>query len=114
MTGKPIVFKPKSGVCLPRVFRDIGRWLIPWWECSIEDVPVEGLRPWQARARASVLAAVVASTMSRMIATVGSFSWVTVGASTGVDGAACVAVAAETLMYLGHSALPVALWCLVD
>ena len=29
LTSKPIVFKPKSGVCLPRVFRDIGRWSIP-------------------------------------------------------------------------------------
>ena len=74
----------------------------------------EGLRAQQARAQALVLAAVVASTTSRMIATVGSFSWVTIGASTGVDGVACVVVAAETLMYLGRSALLGALWCLVD
>ena len=44
----------------------------------------------------------------------GSFPWVTVGAPTGVDGAACIAVAAETLMSLGRNALPTALWCLVD
>ena len=77
-------------------------------------MPAEGLRAWQARARAPVLATVVAFAVSRMIAAMGSFPWVTVGGPTGVDGAACVAVVAETLMYLGHSALPAALWCLVD
>ena len=45
LIGKSIVFKPKSGVCLPRVFRDIGRWSIPWRECNVEDVPAEGLVP---------------------------------------------------------------------
>ena len=44
----------------------------------------------------------------------GSFPWVAVGAPAGVDGAACVAVAAETLMYLGRNALLATLWCLVD
>ena len=44
LTGKPIVFEPKSRVCLPRVLRGIGRWSIPWWESSVEDVPTEGLR----------------------------------------------------------------------
>ena len=44
LTGKPIVFEPKSRVCLPRVLRDIGRWLVPWRESSIEDVLAEGLR----------------------------------------------------------------------
>ena len=87
---------------------------IPWWERNVEDVPAEGLRPWEARARALVLAAVVAFAASRMIAVAGSFPWVAVGATAGVDGAACVAVAAETLMYLGCSALPATLWCLVD
>ena len=29
LTGKPIVFKPKPGVCFPVVFRDVGRWSIP-------------------------------------------------------------------------------------
>ena len=46
LTCKPIVFKPKPRVCLPGVLRDVGRWSIPWWERSIEDVPVEGLRAW--------------------------------------------------------------------
>ena len=83
-------------------------------ESNIEDVPAEGLRAWQAEAQTSIHAAVVASTVTRMIAVVGSFSWVAVGASTGVEGATCVAVVAETLMYQGRSALPTALWCLVD
>ena len=74
LTGKPIVFKPKSRVCLPRVFRDIGRWSIPWRECSVEDVPAEGLRPRQAGARAPVLATVIVSAMSRVVAMFGSFS----------------------------------------
>ena len=74
----------------------------------------EGLRARQAGARASVFAAVVAFAVMRMIAAVGSFSWVTVGTSTGVEGAACIAVMTEMLMYLGRSALPAALWCLVD
>ena len=43
-----------------------------------------------------------------------SFSQVAVGASVGVEGAACVAVAVEMLMYQDHSALPATLWCLVD
>ena len=49
-----------------------------------------------------------------MIAVVGSFSWVAVGMSAGIEGTARVVVTAETLMYLGHSALPTALRCLVD
>ena len=44
LTGKPIVFKPKSGVCLLGVLRDVGRWSIPWWEHSVEDVTAKGLR----------------------------------------------------------------------
>ena len=45
---------------------------------------------------------------------VGSFPWVTIGAPTDIDGAVCIAVAAETLMYLGRNALLATLWCLVD
>ena len=44
LTGKPIVFEPKFWVCLPRVLRGIGRWSVPWWESSVEDVTAEGLR----------------------------------------------------------------------
>ena len=96
LTGKPIVFKPKSGVCLPGVLRDVGRWSIPWWERSVEDVTAEGLRAREVGARASVLAAIVASATSRMIAAVGSFPRVIIGAFESVEGAACVAVVAET------------------
>ena len=92
----------------------VGRWSIPWRERSVEDVLAEGLRAWQAGARALVLAAVVASAASRMIAVVGSFPRVTIGASMGVEGAACVAVVAETLMHRDCSTLPIALRRLVD
>ena len=114
LIGKLIVFKPKPEVCLLGVLRDVGRWSIPWRESGIEDVPAEGLRAWQAGARALVLAAVIASTTTRLIAAMGSFSRVAVGTSAGIEGAVCVVVTVKTLMYLGHSTLPVALWCLVD
>ena len=45
---------------------------------------------------------------------VGPFPYITVGAPTGVDGAAHVTVVAETLMYQDSGALPVAWRCLVD
>ena len=109
MIGKPIVFKPKFRVCLPRVLRDIGRWSVPWRESSVEEVPAEGLRAWQARARALVLTAIVASTTSRMIAMASAFPCVAVGAPAGVDGAVRVAVVAETLMYWDCSVLPATL-----
>ena len=96
LVDKMIVFEPKSRVCLPRVLWDIGRWSVPWRECSIDDVSAKGQRTHQAKARALVLTAVVASAMMRMIATAGSFSWVAIGMSTGVEGAACVVVVAET------------------
>ena len=44
----------------------------------------------------------------------GSFPRVAVGTSAGIEGAARVAVMTETLIYLGRSALPAALQCLVD
>ena len=74
----------------------------------------KGLRPWQAGARASVLAAVVASATTRVIAASSSLSWVIIGMSAGIEGVACVMVVAETLMYQDHSALPAALRCLMD
>ena len=74
----------------------------------------EGLRAQQAEARALVLVAVVASAMTRMIAMVGSFSRVAAGASAGIEGAACIAVVAETLMHRDSSALSATRWCLVD
>ena len=77
-------------------------------------MPGEGLRARRTRARASVLAAIVASATMRMIVAAGSLSRVTIGTSTGVESAACVVVAAETLMHRDSGALHAALWCLVD
>jgi len=74
LTGKPIVFEPKSKVCFPRIFRDIGRRSVPWREGSVEDVPAEGLRARQAETRAPILTAIVVSTALRVVATFGSFS----------------------------------------
>ena len=74
MIGKVIVFEPKPGVCFSGIFRDVGRRSVPWWESSVEDVSAEGLRARQAGARASVLAAVIASTAPSEVAVFGSFS----------------------------------------
>ena len=77
-------------------------------------MPAERLRAWQAGARAPVLAAIIASAAMGMIAVVGSLSWVDVGTSAGIEGAACVTVMAETVFYLGRSTLLATLWSLVD
>ena len=45
LASKPIILEPLSGVCFPRVFRDVGQWLISQWENRVEDVPVESLGP---------------------------------------------------------------------
>ena len=49
-----------------------------------------------------------------MIAAMGFFSFVAVGAPAGVDGAAHVTAVAETLMYRDSGALPVAWQHLVN
>ena len=60
----------------------------------------EGVRPRQAKARASILTAIVASAMTRVIAMASSLSWVVIGTSAGVEGVTCVVmVAAETLTH---------------
>ena len=64
----------------------------------------EGLRPRQARARASVLAAIIASATTRVIVMASSLSWVIVGTSASVEGVACVTFVAETLMHRDHGA----------
>ena len=87
---------------------------MPWQECSIEDVLAEGLRPRQARARASVLATVVASAASRMIAMVGSFPRVAAGTYAGIEGVTCITAVVETFMHRDRGAQPIALRCLVD
>ena len=74
----------------------------------------EGLRAWQAGARASVLIAVVASAMLGMVAAACCLSWVAVGAFASVDDAAYVAVMAEALMHWDGGGLPTAWRCLVN
>ena len=73
----------------------------------------EGLRAWQAGARASVLIAVVVPAMSGMIAVVCCFSIVAVGMSPSVDDAAYVTAMAKALMYWDDGGLPAGWWCLV-
>ena len=74
----------------------------------------EGLRPQEVGAWASVLAAVVASTTMRVIAAASSLPRVFIRTPAGVEGVACVTIAAETLMHQDRGALPTALWHLVD
>jgi hypothetical protein len=69
-------------------------------------VSVEGLRAWQARARAPVLDAIVASAASRMVTVAGSLTCVTMGGPVGIDGATHVAIVAKTLMYRDSGVLP--------
>ena len=114
LVSKPIILKPQSRVCFPRVFQDVGRRSVPWWEGGVEDVSAEGLSSWQARAWALVLAAVEASAMTRVIAMASSLSRVIVGTSMGVEGVVCITVAAETLTHRDHGVLPASLWFLVD
>ena len=59
----------------------------------------EGLRAWQAGARASVLVVVVASAMSGMVAVACCCSIIAVCAFSSVDDATYVAAMAEALMY---------------
>ena len=63
---------------------------------------------------ASVLAAVIASAMMRVIAVASSLSQAIVGTPAGIKGVACIMVATKTLTYQDYGALPMALWLLVD
>ena len=105
---------PQSGVCFPGVFRDVGRWSVPRWEDGVEDVSAKGLRSQQVRALASVLAAVVASATTRVVAVAGPLSYVTAGTPMGIEGVVRVMVVAETLVHRDRSARPAVLLCLVD
>ena len=69
-------------------------------------MPSEGLRTWQAGARASVFVAVVASATSGMVAAVCCFSIIAMGAFPSVDDVAYVAAMAEALMYWDGGGLP--------
>ena len=61
-----------------------------------------------------VLTTVIASATTRVIAVACSLSRIVVGTSMGVEGVACVTVAAETLMHRDRGALLAALWRLMD
>ena len=74
----------------------------------------EGLSSRQVGARTLVLAAIVASTMMRVVAMASSLPRIAMGTPTGVEGVMRVKVAAETLMYQDCGAQHAVLWRLVD
>ena len=74
----------------------------------------KGLRSRQVRARASVLAAVVASAMTRVVVVASLLPRITVGMPASIEGVACVAVEAETLLHRNRGAWPAALLPQVD
>ena len=84
LARKPIILEPQSGVYFLGVFWDVGRRSVPWWEDSGEDVSAKGLRSWQVRARASVLAAVVESATTRVLATASLLPLITMGTPVGI------------------------------
>ena len=114
LVGKPIILKPQSGVHFPRVFQDVGWRSVPWWKDDIEDVLNKGLRSWQVGAQASVLTAVIASTITRVVAMACPLPRITMGMSTCVEGVARVMLAAETLMHRDRGAWLTILRHLVD
>ena len=79
--------------------------MIPWWEGSVEDVSTEGPRPQQARARASVLATVIASATTRVVAMASLLPRIAMGTSAGVEGVAHITVEAKTFVHQDRSAL---------
>ena len=99
LASKPIILEPQSGVCFPGVFPDVGRRSVPRWKDSVEDVSAKGLRSRQVRARALVLATVIASTMMRVVSTSSLLPLITVGTPAGIEGVACIMVEAEMLMH---------------
>ena len=99
MASKPIILDPQSGVCFPRVFQDVGRWSVPWWEDGVEDVLAKGLRSLQVRARASILTIVVVSATMRVVAMASLLPLIVVGTPMGIEGVARITVEAETFMH---------------
>jgi len=77
-------------------------------------VSAKGLRSWQVRAQALVLAAIVASAMTRVVAMASLLPRITAGTPTDVNGVARAMVEAETLMHRDHGVWPTALLRLVD
>ena len=114
LASKPIILEPQSRVCFLRVFRDVGRRSVPWWEDGVEDVSAKSMRSRQVRAQASVLAAVVASAMLRLVATASILPLIAVGMPADIEGVARIMVEAKTLMHRGHGVWPTASLRLVD
>jgi hypothetical protein len=77
-------------------------------------VLIKNLRARWIRAQASVLGTVIASTMMRVVAMSGLLPLITLSASTGVHGVACIADGADMLMYQDHDALTIVARWLVD
>ena len=114
LASKPIILEPQSRVRFLRVFWDVGRRVVPQWEDNVEDVSAKGLRSWQVGAQALVLAVVVASAMTRVVAASSLLPCIAAGTPAGVEGVACVMVEAETLMHQDRGARPITLLHLVD
>ena len=74
----------------------------------------KGLRSRQARARASILATVLASATTRVVVVASSLPRIAIGAPTGIVGIMRITVVAMMLMHRDHGAQPATLWCLVD
>ena len=87
---------------------------VPWWEDDVEDVSPKGLKSQQVGAQASVLAVVVASATTRVVAMASHLPLIIVGTPAGIEGVTRVMVEAEMLMHQGHGARPTTSLCLVD
>ena len=83
-------------------------------EDGVEDVSSKGLRPQQVGARASVLTAVIASAMTRVVAVASLLPRTTTGTPAGIEGVARITVEAETFMHRDRGAWPAALLRLVN
>ena len=114
LASNPIILEPRSGVHFPRVFQDVGRRSVPRWEDDVEDVSAKGLRSQQVGARDSVLAAVIASAMTWVVAVASPLPRIATGTPAGIEGVARVTVEAETFMHRDRGARPAALMHLVD
>ena len=84
LARKPIILEPQFGVYFPGVFWDIGWWSVPWREGGVEDVSAECLRSRQVGARAPVLAVVVASAATRVVAAAGFLSLISSSMRTSI------------------------------
>ena len=74
----------------------------------------EGLRSRQVEAWASVLAAVVASTTTRVVAVASLLPLIAMGTPMGIQGVTRVTVEAGAIMHRGRGVWPAALLRLVD